>query len=115
MILGMTEMWVVLIASSAAPIWPLLRLSARTRSQNATAGSASLGQGGGFSRFRSHGYKKSHGVSSTDTELYHSKVGVGKTGSSGNESQEAIVQDGIMLRHDISIRHDDIKGGVGMV
>lgn len=118
MILGMTEMWVVLIASSAAPLWPLFRLRATIRSQN-TPYAYGSSAGAGFSNFQQSKYRKAEDGTITDgtdeTEMYHLRIGAGKVGSR-SESQEAIVPgDRIMLTHDISISHDNFKRPGGMV
>ncbi|MCJ1417264.1 hypothetical protein MMC32_003606 [Xylographa parallela] len=113
MIWGMTEMWIVLIASSVAPLWPLLRLSASRLTQHHRSTDHSLFSGPVFSR------RKFTGHSSRDDDDNGSRPTGGITAhgdafrklGSRNTSQEAMVTaDGIKMTHDITVRHEPVGG-----
>ncbi|KAH8588349.1 hypothetical protein B0O99DRAFT_693511 [Bisporella sp. PMI_857] len=113
MILGMTEMWVVLIASSAAPLWPLFRgrFRATTKSQNTGYGSSATGDHSGYHQKR-WGYKKAQGTGPDQREMYNLDIAAGKLGGRP-ESQEAIMPgNAITLTHNISISHENSKGAM---
>jgi hypothetical protein len=110
MILGMTEMWVVLIASSAAPVWPLFRARAMRRSQQGTYGAHSKGL---FSRSEQKGYKKTRETREMfmdERDLYSSDIGARKMGDSNASHENIVPNEGIMMTHNITIMHEDGKG-----
>ncbi|RAK99750.1 uncharacterized protein BO80DRAFT_446088 [Aspergillus ibericus CBS 121593] len=99
MIYGMTEMWVVLIASSAAPLWPLVRRSIQsTTSTSPRSGPSPFNALYSVSRSR---FSKTSGRSKyghTYSEALRSIDG---------DSQDGIVPtEGIMLTRSLTVKHD---------
>ncbi|MCJ1435580.1 hypothetical protein MMC27_004954 [Xylographa pallens] len=114
MIWGMTEMWIVLIASSVAPLWPLLRLSASRLTQHHRSTDHSLFSGPVFSRrkFTAHSSRDDDDGRPTGGGAAHSDA-FRKLGSR-NTSQEAMVTaDGIKMTHDITVSHEPVVGRRG--
>ncbi|MCJ1318994.1 hypothetical protein MMC15_004326 [Xylographa vitiligo] len=115
MIWGMTEMWVVLIASSVAPLWPLLRLSASRLTQHHRS-DHSLFSGPVFSsarrKFTNHSSRDDDATGRGAGGVTHSDA-FRKLGSR-NTSQEAMVTaDGIKMTHDITVSHEPVGGSGG--
>jgi hypothetical protein len=102
MILGVTEMWVVLIASSVAPLWPLVKYFAKPRSPCLSQQSYD-GFSSGQGKYLKSGTLASGFLHSYRTE--HSRDVESRDGS----EDAIVVPDGIVMTHHVSIRHERAK------
>lgn len=106
MILGTTEMWVVLIASSVPPLWPLFRRWAGVASQHATT-AKSYERFGSSPTLHPHSPRFPKSKSGTNIVTYPTNISTG--------SQDPILSpEGIVLTQQISVRHQNLEGGVGI-
>ncbi|KAJ5612618.1 hypothetical protein N7510_005812 [Penicillium lagena] len=102
MIYGITEMWVVLIASSGAPLWPLVRI---------IAGGArpQYGPSSAYASSR-NGYLKSVDTNHDPVGL-HSVHGIAsRNHPSRTGSEDAMISPrGIMMTQDLTVKHESVR------
>lgn len=107
MIFGITEMWVVLIASSAAPLWPLLRKSASSKTNYGSYGSSN-----GFSASRS-GYTMQGSRNGPGDFSNTSHAIALKSQHSRDGSQDEMVSPGvIMMTSGLHIKEESMRNMV---
>lgn len=96
-------MWVVLIASSAAPLWPLFR--------KIGGGRAQYGPNSVMSPTRS-GYLKSIDTNVQNPMTMNSGVHTmasGHHGSSHGSEDDMLSPGSIMMTQDLTVKHEDVK------
>lgn len=101
-IYGITEMWVVLIASSAAPLWPLFR--------KVGGGRAQYGPNSVMSPTR-NGYLKSTDTNDNPMSMasgVHAIASRHQPSRSGSED-DMLSPNSIMMVQDMSVKHEDVR------